>query len=885
MPPFPLEPSTEVDEFSDRITLSHYRERDRKKRKRLEDCRDNLYAPPAKKPRHGIGTVAQVGIAILPPPPQGQQGVAADAVDGAIVRTPNGNGAVAQVDAAATQRLIAILPPPPQGQQAAAAADAVDGTIVRTPNGTGAATQCHIAILPPPPQGQQAAAAADAVDGTIVRTPNGNGAAIQRHIAILSPPPQGQQAAAADVVDGAIVRTLSGNGAVAQVGIVILPPPQHGQQEAAADVVDGAIVRTPNGIGTVAQVHAAAGILTTRPSIAVKSTIDTTTPSIPKTTIAASGSSIDEAVVQYTSFNSIPAEIPTTSTTNSLIDFTEYPITPSKSKGIASAHGIKSIAGKSTINNTVPTKPKTNSIGSNTNDVSDGILTTEAELQSRMDKLYEERKARPKDHRTLTLNILEVARELRKELRIRYGSRNKEYIKINCQINREESNLDPMSPQKRRKKYNDDIKSGKINVVRAGTESHYNQNIHSYMTMNLEPTRSDKIVLATYGGCILRHANAIPTLEDARQVSYYERSSKIVEGGIVEIPIFDATELDDNDKSKIISVVGRGFAKHDDTDSFSDVDARAAHGLLCNDKHNKDTKVAKILYTYKDPTTGNIMEALVGVMILNASTHLLAHHGQTFVKKSPKTCNVYNMVQICILPAYRMRGLGHIAMVALGEIMKKFKADLLWWVGVETNYYDKYGYKKNPEILNVPFKLDESQDENRKMFYYMEIESESTTKFGTTSTTYKFRDLVNSFYNKKPDKRFFSLHTNNNILHHYYGTIAEYKRKNLSLDQPITHTFNEKLTSQRTDPNPGVIKITIENKPAYKGFTYTTASTVTRRSSSTKSLTVYGQRTGKMGNTYKYVENFNFQKPIKDPEITHGFEGENFFIITIKYNM
>ena len=65
--------------------------------------------------------------------------------DGAIVRTTNGFGVVAQVDAATTQRLIAIEPPPPQGQQATAA-DVVQGALVRTPNGNGTALDGTILV-------------------------------------------------------------------------------------------------------------------------------------------------------------------------------------------------------------------------------------------------------------------------------------------------------------------------------------------------------------------------------------------------------------------------------------------------------------------------------------------------------------------------------------------------------------------------------------------------------------------------------------------------------------------------------------------------------------------------------------------------------------------
>ena len=146
-----------------------------------------------------------------------------------------------------------------------------------------------------------------------------------------------------------------------------------------------------------------------------------------------------------------------------------------------------------------------------------------------------------------------------------------------------------------------------------------------------------------------------------------------------------------------------------------------------------------------DPSTKNEMEVLVGVMILNSSTCLKIHDGCVIpITKQSRVCSVYNLVQYCILPKYRMRGWGKIVMAELGETMKYFEADLLWWVGV------------NPKTINLPSDLIKCF--NRSMFDYREVEN---------GTTNKFRKLV--------DKRCFSIQVKEkSVLEGYYKDIMKH---------------------------------------------------------------------------------------------------------------
>jgi len=76
--------------------------------------------------------------------------------------------------------------------------------------------------------------------------------------------------------------------------------------------------------------------------------------------------------------------------------------------------------------------------------------------------------------------------------------------------------------------------------------------------------------------------------------------------------------------------VARGFATDDEMDTdddmgdFSRKAAKVAHKLI--DNNSNETEIVKILYTYKDPQTGEPMIALAGVMILSQQTALWAHN-------------------------------------------------------------------------------------------------------------------------------------------------------------------------------------------------------------------------------------------------------------------
>merc|ERR1711865_865908 len=216
----------------------------------------------------------------------------------------------------------------------------------------------------------------------------------------------------------------------------------------------------------------------------------------------------------------------------------------------------------------------------------------------------------------------------------------------------------------------------------------------------------------------------------------------------------------------------------------------------------------------------------------------------------------YNLVHICILPEYRMRNLGHIALKLYARISG---ADFLWWAGVETAYYDKYlhDWKKNPEMINLPFFLGNSEAENRKMFYYMEIGN-------------KFQEEVTKFYNEDPKTRYYSLTVENKAIQEYYGSYD----KNRDVKRPMTHTFKEKLSSRYTRHDGHTIKIIIESTTAYDDFKFSITSA---------NIAIFGQRKDKMGNTHTYNTFYAFEKSIQGYKCTGRREGEN-FVITIEHN-
>ena len=316
-------------------------------------------------------------------------------------------------------------------------------------------------------------------------------------------------------------------------------------------------------------------------------------------------------------------------------------------------------------------------------------------------------------------------------------------------------------------------------------------------------------------------------------------------------------ELTDSDKDAIISAVGRCFAEVGDA-GFSDIDAEVTRKLLCDSKHNQETLVVKIM-----STTGNMMEALAGVMILSSSTVLMKHNGSGEEPHThgPKTFKVCNLVQLCISPEFNQRGLGYIGITALSQLMKYCQADFLWWCGTKTKYYDKYLYKnlykKNPKMINCPFNLRPYyEEENRNSFYYMQV-------------TNKFQDLT-KWYNEDPDNRYFSFQESNEELRTYHNI-------NSILDEPITHTFKEKLPYDYVSyPAKHIFEIKIKNKTAYKNF-----KTKLRYGS----LEVYGHREDTMGNTHKYAETFPLNTILRGYKLkqrTSRYDGEN-FVITIHY--
>ena len=322
-----------------------------------------------------------------------------------------------------------------------------------------------------------------------------------------------------------------------------------------------------------------------------------------------------------------------------------------------------------------------------------------------------------------------------------------------------------------------------------------------------------------------------------------------------------AYELEDSDKKNIISVVGQGFAEEGD-DGFSNLDAEVTRKLLKDTKSNKEIGVVKIMCTYKDPTTGKMMEALVGVMLLSSSTCLMVHDkvGES-PYTGPKTFKVCNLVQICILSEFRQRGLGFIGITALKQQMIYLKVDFLWWCGTATKYYDKYLYKnlykKNPKMINCPFNLRPYyEEENRNSFYYMKV-------------TNKFQDLT-KWYNEDPDNRYLSFQESNEELRTYHNI-------NSILDEPITHTFKEKLPYDYVSyPAKHIFEIKIKNKTAYENF-----KTKLRYGS----LEVYGQRKDTMENTHKYAETFPLNTILRGYKLkrrTSRYDGEN-FVITIHY--
>ena len=338
----------------------------------------------------------------------------------------------------------------------------------------------------------------------------------------------------------------------------------------------------------------------------------------------------------------------------------------------------------------------------------------------------------------LTNTIIYVAREVMDNVRIYHQKSTSNYSspkpiptygQIYTKIRVEEGTAAPKTPAQNKEDYVNRIKSGKIPTI-PGSDNHFTQNRKLYMEMNHETTVQNK-----------------------RVFSHYPQPVKDVKDGKLEIQLYhnNEYELKDSDKNRIISVVGKGFAKNSDDGGFSDTDAKVAYKLLYpkgkkkGEKEKEETKVAKIIYRYKDPTTEKMMEALVGVMILNSSTRLKIHDGCVIpLTKQSRVCSVYNLVQYCILPEYRMRGWGKIVMAELGETMISLKADLIWWVGV------------NSKTINLPSNL--TKRFNRSMFDYREVEN---------GTTNKFRKLV--------VKRYFSIQVKEkSVLEGYYKDIMKH---------------------------------------------------------------------------------------------------------------
>ena len=225
---------------------------------------------------------------------------------------------------------------------------------------------------------------------------------------------------------------------------------------------------------------------------------------------------------------------------------------------------------------------------------------------------------------SVTDTIIYVARALLVEVRLLNGTKSNDssplpppfhpiptYGQIYTKIRVEEGSWSPKTPAQNKEDYVNRIKSGKIPTI-PGSDNHFTQNRKLYMEMNHEPTVQNK-----------------------RVFSHYPQPVKDVKDGELEIQLYhnNEYELKDSDKNKIISVVGKGFAKNSDDGGFSDTDAKVAYKLLYpkgkkkGEKEKEETKVAKIIYKYMDPSTKNEMEVLVGVMILNSSTCLKIHDG------------------------------------------------------------------------------------------------------------------------------------------------------------------------------------------------------------------------------------------------------------------
>ena len=565
---------------------------------------------------------------------------------------------------------------------------------------------------------------------------------------------------------------------------------------------------------------------------------------------------LSDSVTFFTSI--IDTTVPKTPDMNGIVPIPRFPTTPPKSKGCGS-------------NKTTTTELEVRARMDESREKSEQKYTNNSESNTMMaatESIFNVMANSTAPSKSTELEI----RARMEASRVTDGVSRKQYRKAEREHREYRNVLNGTTPEKSANKYKPQLVRDTRRGGLPGSLVHYLENEKKYQTMTIKPKIDATVALHTHGGNILGPANAIPTDEDAQAVPFYKPKCKIVEGGIISIIPVKPNELSDNEKIEIVHIVGRCFATDaemdtdDDMGDFSRKAAKVAHELIYN--NSNETEIVEIVYRNEDPQTGETMSALAGVMILSKQTALWAHNTNApnhkgrevrrrKVRRRSSRIKVYNLVQICILPEYRMRNLGHIALKLYPQISG---ADFLWWAGVETAYYDKYlhDWKKNPEMINLPFFLCNSEAENRKMFYYMEIGN-------------KFQEEVTKFYNKDRNTRYYSLIVENKDIQEYYGSYDN----NRDVKRPMTHTFEEKLLSRYTRHDGHSITIIIENTTAYyEDFEFSITSA---------NITIVGQRKDKMGNTHKYNNFYRFEKPIQGYKCTGRYVGEN-FVITIAHD-
>jgi len=117
-----------------------------------------------------------------------------------------------------------------------------------------------------------------------------------------------------------------------------------------------------------------------------------------------------------------------------------------------------------------------------------------------------------------------------------------------------------------------------------------------------------------------------------------------------------------------------------------------------------------------------------------------------------------------IIQKYGRRRLGSIALKVLPMIMQfdHIKGDVVFWAGCSKDFYDRNGCKLAHPMIECPFTLYNSEEEDRQHFYFLEVCHDDASEC-------RLNSLVRSFYEKDEKNRQITIEFKSSSLKGYHG--------------------------------------------------------------------------------------------------------------------